>query len=102
MQSDFLSLPHHGHNNGSDYDTLFANVDPSYVFVNTSADKAAERISGSASLTYLMNSLHVEEIFIADNGYTVMKLPHNGEDEPATIANYSEQQDHLSWGVFTK
>ena len=109
LKSDFLSLPHHGLNNGSDYNTLFANVDPSYVFFNTATDKAAERIKHSASLTYLMNSLHVQKHFIADGGYTVIKLPYNGEDdtqddsgeETITLAIYTQKQDHISWDKFT-
>lgn len=110
MHSDFLSLPHHGLNKGSDYNTLFANVDPSYVFFNTTLNKAAERIRNSSSLTYLMNSLHVQKSFIADNGYTVIRLPYNGNDpapddpgkETIIVAIYTQKQDHISWEAFTE
>ena len=101
MKSDFLSLPHHGLNNGSDYNTLFANVDPSYVFFNTATGKAAERIRNSASLTYLLNSLNVEKYFIADGGYTVINLL-NDIERDYVFANYSEQQDHILWEAFTE
>ena len=103
-------MPHHGLNNGAAYNTLFANVDPTYVFFNTAAADANDRIRTSGSLSYLMNSLHVEKSFVADGGYTTLKLPYNSqgslpdlpdEDERNyDLGNYSEQQDHISWGVF--
>ena len=112
MHCDFLQLPHHGHNNGLVYNSFYAFVDPAYVFFNTSKEGAATRISTSASLTYLLNSLHVQKYFIADGGYTVIDLAHPGEetlpDLPGNIertyvlANYSEQQDHILWEAFTE
>ncbi|MBQ9557707.1 MAG: hypothetical protein IJU94_03780 [Clostridia bacterium] len=101
MQSDFLSLPHHGLNKGSDYNTLFANVDPSYVFFNTARGKAAERIRNSSSLTYLLNSLHVEKYYVADGGYTVINLSDPDDTEQTyALADYSDRQDHISWEAF--
>lgn len=107
MHSDFLQLPHHGSNNGLAYNNFFAFVDPAYVFFNTSEEKCAERIRAFASLTYLLNSLNVQKYFIADHGYTTLRLPYVGgegiPDLPDDIersyvfADYSLRQDHITW-----
>lgn len=103
LKCDFLQIPHHGYNGGAST-RFFDLTDPTYVFFATAQDKYEERVKNHYTLSYLVNSLHVEERFVADNGYTVIRLPYLGADyveRTYRVGDYSRDRDRVLWGDLT-
>ncbi|MBQ9085731.1 MAG: MBL fold metallo-hydrolase [Clostridia bacterium] len=76
LKSDYLQVPHHGLDG---LESFFRAVNPKYAFMCTAKDKAEERyLKSSSALPVLKNQLNVKQFFVADDGYTVLKLPYSG------------------------